>query len=192
MSKVKVIPRLPRWRRLVWLYALGLVLLGINILALPWLSYQSAPARSSQGVTTGASYVHVGIAVTCFLVVPVILVVLSLTEQRVGRAILEAIAMWAGAVTAVAAWAVLGTLSGAAQAAILLAVLFVVVRMLGLAAVRLFFRTVVVQTGSLCESCGYNLTGNVSGICPECGTSVLPSTGSDEQVMKTPEDRSPV
>jgi predicted Zn-ribbon and HTH transcriptional regulator len=23
-----------------------------------------------------------------------------------------------------------------------------------------------------CQSCGYNLTGNVSGVCPECGTSV--------------------
>jgi hypothetical protein len=24
----------------------------------------------------------------------------------------------------------------------------------------------------LCKSCGYNLTGNVSGVCPECGTLV--------------------
>jgi predicted Zn-ribbon and HTH transcriptional regulator len=23
-----------------------------------------------------------------------------------------------------------------------------------------------------CRNCGYNLTGNVSGICPECGTAV--------------------
>ncbi len=23
-----------------------------------------------------------------------------------------------------------------------------------------------------CQSCGYNLTGNVSGVCPECGESV--------------------
>ncbi len=23
-----------------------------------------------------------------------------------------------------------------------------------------------------CQSCGYNLTGNVSGVCPECGTGV--------------------
>jgi hypothetical protein len=23
-----------------------------------------------------------------------------------------------------------------------------------------------------CRICGYNLTGNVSGVCPECGTSV--------------------
>lgn len=23
-----------------------------------------------------------------------------------------------------------------------------------------------------CRSCGYNLTGNVSGVCPECGTPI--------------------
>ncbi|MBP7745279.1 MAG: hypothetical protein KA383_04050 [Phycisphaerae bacterium] len=26
----------------------------------------------------------------------------------------------------------------------------------------------------LCAGCGYNLTGNVSGRCPECGTAILP------------------
>jgi len=25
---------------------------------------------------------------------------------------------------------------------------------------------------STCEHCGYNLTGNVSGVCPECGTAI--------------------
>ena len=24
-----------------------------------------------------------------------------------------------------------------------------------------------------CQTCGYNLTGNVSGICPECGTGIV-------------------
>ena len=24
-----------------------------------------------------------------------------------------------------------------------------------------------------CERCGYSLTGNMSGVCPECGTSTL-------------------
>jgi hypothetical protein len=28
-----------------------------------------------------------------------------------------------------------------------------------------------------CRRCGYNLTGNVSGVCPECGTPV-PEQGS--------------
>jgi hypothetical protein len=27
-----------------------------------------------------------------------------------------------------------------------------------------------------CRKCGYNLTGNTSGRCPECGTSVPPGT----------------
>jgi len=27
---------------------------------------------------------------------------------------------------------------------------------------------------SLCVKCGYNLTGNVSGVCPECGTRLAP------------------
>jgi predicted RNA-binding Zn-ribbon protein involved in translation (DUF1610 family) len=29
-----------------------------------------------------------------------------------------------------------------------------------------------------CRKCGYNLTGNVSGVCPECGTPVLPRADS--------------
>ena len=28
----------------------------------------------------------------------------------------------------------------------------------------------LVRRGTLCASCGYNLTGNTSGVCPECGT----------------------
>jgi hypothetical protein len=28
-----------------------------------------------------------------------------------------------------------------------------------------------------CRKCGYNLTGNVSGRCPECGTMVIPADG---------------
>jgi len=27
----------------------------------------------------------------------------------------------------------------------------------------------------LCTRCQYNLTGNVSGVCPECGTPILPA-----------------
>ena len=33
----------------------------------------------------------------------------------------------------------------------------------------------------LCPSCGYNLRGNVSGVCPECGT----PTGPREEVLPT-------
>jgi hypothetical protein len=28
-----------------------------------------------------------------------------------------------------------------------------------------------------CQACGYNLTGNVSGVCPECGEKVRPQVG---------------
>lgn len=34
------------------------------------------------------------------------------------------------------------------------------------------------RRASLCESCGYDLTGNVSGVCPECGRPVVIGTDS--------------
>jgi hypothetical protein len=30
----------------------------------------------------------------------------------------------------------------------------------------------LIATGNPCKACGYNLTGNLSGVCPECGTAV--------------------
>ena len=30
----------------------------------------------------------------------------------------------------------------------------------------------------VCTHCGYNLTGNVSGVCPECGTAVTGKAGT--------------
>ena len=32
-----------------------------------------------------------------------------------------------------------------------------------------------VQTGEQCTGCGYNLTGNTSGVCPECGVAIKAS-----------------
>jgi len=32
----------------------------------------------------------------------------------------------------------------------------------------------------LCSTCGYNLTGNVSGICPECGKAIVPAADSGD------------
>ena len=29
-----------------------------------------------------------------------------------------------------------------------------------------------------CQACGYNLTGNISGVCPECGTPVAHGSGA--------------
>ena len=31
-----------------------------------------------------------------------------------------------------------------------------------------------------CQSCGYNLKGNLSGVCPECGTGVKPALTVDD------------
>jgi hypothetical protein len=34
------------------------------------------------------------------------------------------------------------------------------------------------RRGGFCEICGYNLTGNTSGVCPECGTPVPGKSGA--------------
>jgi hypothetical protein len=41
----------------------------------------------------------------------------------------------------------------------------------GSAAALLWWRDRRLPTGH-CQKCGYNLTGNVSGVCPECGTPI--------------------
>jgi hypothetical protein len=38
-------------------------------------------------------------------------------------------------------------------------------------------RTPATTSERHCEKCGYNLTGNVSGVCPECGTPVADERG---------------
>jgi hypothetical protein len=35
-----------------------------------------------------------------------------------------------------------------------------------------------------CQKCGYNLTGNVSGVCPECGTAVAQTRGRGDTVTR--------
>jgi predicted RNA-binding Zn-ribbon protein involved in translation (DUF1610 family) len=36
--------------------------------------------------------------------------------------------------------------------------------------IRRHRRRIIRDQKGLCRSCGYNLTGNMSGVCPECGT----------------------
>jgi hypothetical protein len=43
---------------------------------------------------------------------------------------------------------------------------------LGVLAIRSSRRTPQDEDTPACEECGYNLTGNISGICPECGMTV--------------------
>ncbi len=37
-----------------------------------------------------------------------------------------------------------------------------------------------------CQKCGYDLTGNVSGVCPECGTAVRNAETQKAETQKTP------
>jgi hypothetical protein len=37
------------------------------------------------------------------------------------------------------------------------------------------------MTSHLCATCAYNLTGNASGVCPECGTAIPPLPGAKER-----------
>ncbi len=32
-----------------------------------------------------------------------------------------------------------------------------------------------------CRNCGYNLTGNVSGVCPECGCRIAPTGNAESE-----------
>lgn len=41
-----------------------------------------------------------------------------------------------------------------------------------LAGVRVVRRPEELPTGNICRKCGYDLTGNVSGVCPECGEQI--------------------
>jgi hypothetical protein len=42
-----------------------------------------------------------------------------------------------------------------------------------------FVRSELIARGiRVCVRCGYCLTGNTSGVCPECGTSVAPATSA--------------
>jgi hypothetical protein len=40
-----------------------------------------------------------------------------------------------------------------------------------------------------CHHCGYNLTGNVSGVCPECGTTSAPEPATDAYCAPAPATR---
>ncbi|MHC4441085.1 MAG: hypothetical protein ACYTF1_04595 [Planctomycetota bacterium] len=170
MPKIKVIKRTPRWPRLGVLYVIGLFLAAGNIFAIDWLSYNYTVPGA-----TGPGSIHVGLMVTLLVIIPLLLAALSFTEQRVLSALLEAISMWLGVSTAICAWITLNDsmpASGNISVPLLLIVAYIVVRLFGLAIVRWFFVSIVIQDGSMCENCAYNLTGNTSGICPECGTGV--------------------
>jgi len=39
-----------------------------------------------------------------------------------------------------------------------------------------------------CQRCGYDLTGNLSGICPECGTAIPKQEERSEPITESPKD----
>jgi hypothetical protein len=53
---------------------------------------------------------------------------------------------------------------------------------LGVAAILIARRKNFVDSGQ-CRTCGYDLTGNVSGVCPECGTAAC---GTSAQAVASP------
>ena len=88
---------------------------------------------------------------------------------------LEALAISAGSLLVLGVWEVRANDKGPAYVAFMMVgvtAYLVIVRLVGLWVVRSLIRRVVLQTGSLCRSCGYNLTGNESGVCPECGEEI--------------------
>lgn len=103
-------------------------------------------------------------------------IVLSFGEQRIGRAILESGA--AGASMSITLMIhisisnnrldLVDTIAGPIAGAGLL----IVLRLVAHFAVRALGWRVIVQTGHLCWTCSYDLTGNESDICPECGMPV--------------------
>ena len=50
--------------------------------------------------------------------------------------------------------------------------------LVGLPTLLLWWRDRRVPPGH-CQACGYDLTGNVSGVCPECGQKVAPMSDSE-------------
>jgi hypothetical protein len=48
-----------------------------------------------------------------------------------------------------------------------------------LAGIRFAIRRRRLRSPNNCSECGYNLTGNMSGICPECGVAVLSQKGAN-------------
>ena len=54
--------------------------------------------------------------------------------------------------------------------------MIVLVAFIALAATLLIIRTPPIYPWGHCRHCGYNLTGNISGRCPECGEEAVSET----------------
>ena len=159
-SNVKVVSVLPGWRRIVALFGAGV---GLFVVFYGLAQIVLVPAQLA----------------LMFLLITGVLVPLSFSEQRLRRSFFEAVAVGTGLTVGYSAFS-LWTVAGSGADPVAVAVTFalfglvcvllcLVIRLVGLWFVRSFIRRLIVQTGSLCWTCAYDLTGNESGVCPECG-----------------------
>ena len=155
-SNVKVVSVLPGWWRIVALFGAGV---------------------GAEVGTMVVGYVLAYIPDPRLVLLTGILVPLSFSEQRLRRSCLEAVAVGTGLTVGLVAAAVFtrgraGDPVRVAGEALFFVLLCLVIRLVSLWFVRSFIRRLVVQTGSLCWTCAYDLTGNESGVCPECGAKI--------------------
>ena len=172
---VKVVSVLPGWWRIVALYGAGVALMGV-VFGLAQI--MPIPAQLALVAQIGRIPAQLALAL-----VPItgVLIPLSFSEQRHWRSCYEAVAVGTGLTVGLFALALWfgGFGPGRVRAALTIALyglasvlLCLVIRLVGLWFVRSFIRRLVVQTGSLCWTCAYDLTGNESGVCPECGEAI--------------------
>ena len=155
---------LPGWRRIVALFGAGVGLVFVFVIA----------GAGLRQIATMPAQVALMLVLFTGVLLP-----LSFSEQRLRRSCLEAVAVGTGVTVPLFALAALNSDRGPAGLVglvvsfaliwLVCVLLCLVIRLVGLWFVRSYIRRLVVQTGSLCRTCAYDLTGNESGVCPECG-----------------------
>ncbi len=177
MSRVKIVTHRNGWSRLAVLLGVSLALVILALATRPWTSYTRPPVVTASGLVIGSKSIHIGVIAVLVLLLPLLLFALSRSEQRWGYAALEALAVWLGALVGVLSWTHLFPVSSPRLEDVLfpgaaLVVPYLLARIVGLMLVRFMVVSVVYQDGTLCSSCGYDLTGNTSGVCSECGARI--------------------
>ncbi|MHC5109181.1 MAG: hypothetical protein ACYTHJ_04810 [Planctomycetota bacterium] len=158
MAKTANIRKLARWQRLlIWMVLTGLL---VNC-GTPFLAPLLASGPTSALVGTWAMII-VMTAVHLLLVVGIVVII---DAQGTHGVLIALVALLA--------------LAPCVQLLILLLVNRSVTATLKRAGLRVGFMGVNpddlerLLNPDLCGSCGYNLTGNTSGMCPECGTPIV-------------------
>ncbi len=162
---VKVVPA-PDPRRRLWRLVWAGVCLEVGLRAI----------QAVYAFDTSAEIL--ALQTTVLVLVTALMIALSWTEQRPTHACREACALAAGFCVTSIAWIVttegLGDIRAriAVVSALALGLGAVVLRLLALLFVQRTQRRAVVQTGSLCWTCGHDFAGAETGTCPGCGTPI--------------------